>query len=159
MDANGRETEPVYDPATGEVIAETPLPKGRDVDRVVKVAAENMKVGPGYEEDSELTPLIRGSHREKVKSYVDLGEEEGATVALDGRELPLDEGFFFRPTILDNVTGGMRVAREEISARSSPLCGWIASKRRCSLPTVPRSATPARSTPRTARRSGTGART
>src|SRR3712207_9143205 len=72
-----------------------------------------MKVGPGYE-DGELTPLIRDSHRQRVKDYVDLGEEEGATVALDGREPPLEEGFFFGPTILDNVTGEMRVAREEI---------------------------------------------
>ena len=68
----------------------------------------------GYEEGSELTPVIRDSHREKVKGYVDLGEEEGATVALDGREPPLEEGFFFGPTILDDVTEGMRVAREEI---------------------------------------------
>jgi malonate-semialdehyde dehydrogenase (acetylating)/methylmalonate-semialdehyde dehydrogenase len=76
-------------------------------------AASAMKVGPGYE-DGELTPVIRDSHRDKVRSYVDLGEEEGATVALDGREPPLSEGFFFGPTILDNVTGEMRVAREEI---------------------------------------------
>jgi malonate-semialdehyde dehydrogenase (acetylating)/methylmalonate-semialdehyde dehydrogenase len=80
----------------------------------VKEAAQNMKVGPGYEEDSELTPLIRDSHRSKVKDYVDLGESEGANVALDGREPPLEEGFFFGPTILDNVTENMRVAREEI---------------------------------------------
>src|SRR3712207_8671753 len=52
----------------------------------IKEAAEGMKVGPGYEEGSELTPLIRDSHRARVKDYVDLGEEEGATVALDGRE-------------------------------------------------------------------------
>jgi malonate-semialdehyde dehydrogenase (acetylating)/methylmalonate-semialdehyde dehydrogenase len=89
---------------------------GEAGDRVVgavKEAAEKMKVGPGYE-DGELTPLIRDSHRARVKDYVDLGEEEGATVALDGREPPLEEGFFFGPTILDNVTGDMRIAREEI---------------------------------------------
>ena len=80
----------------------------------VREAASAMKVGPGYEEGSELTPVIRDSHREKVRSYVDLGESEGATVALDGREPPLEGGFFFGPTILDNVTGDMRVAREEI---------------------------------------------
>jgi malonate-semialdehyde dehydrogenase (acetylating) / methylmalonate-semialdehyde dehydrogenase len=85
-----------------------------EVVEAVKEAAEKMKVGPGYEEGSELTPVIRDSHREKVRSYVDLGEEEGATVALDGREPPLEGGFFFGPTILDNVTGDMRVAREEI---------------------------------------------
>ena len=76
-------------------------------------AAQKMKVGPGYE-DGELTPVIRDSHRDKVRSYVDLGESEGAEVVLDGREPPLSGGFFFGPTILDNVTGRMRVAREEI---------------------------------------------
>jgi malonate-semialdehyde dehydrogenase (acetylating) / methylmalonate-semialdehyde dehydrogenase len=87
---------------------------GDRVAEAVREAAENMKVGPGYEEDSEFTSLIRDSHRDRVRSYVDLGEEEGATVALDGREPPLDEGFFFGPTISDGVTGDMRIAREEI---------------------------------------------
>ncbi|MGF1472142.1 MAG: CoA-acylating methylmalonate-semialdehyde dehydrogenase [Rubrobacteraceae bacterium] len=80
----------------------------------VKEAAQAMKVGPGYEEGSELTPLIRDSHRKKVKEYVDLGEKEGAEVALDGREPPLEKGFFFGPTILDKVDREMRVSREEI---------------------------------------------
>src|ERR671915_2249621 len=80
----------------------------------LKEAASAMKVGPGYEEGSELTPVIRDSHRDKVRSYVDLGEEEGAEVVLDGREAPLEEGFFMGPTLLDRVTGEMRVAREEI---------------------------------------------
>jgi malonate-semialdehyde dehydrogenase (acetylating)/methylmalonate-semialdehyde dehydrogenase len=80
----------------------------------VKKAAAAMKVGPGYEEDSELTPLIRESHREKVKGYIELGEEDGAEVALDGREAPREGGFFMGPTILDNVNGEMRVGREEI---------------------------------------------
>ncbi|AHY48326.1 methylmalonate-semialdehyde dehydrogenase (acylating) (plasmid) [Rubrobacter radiotolerans] len=86
-------------------------------DRVVekvREAASSMKVGAGYEEGSELTPLIRDSHRQKVRSYVDLGEKEGAEVVLDGREVRREEGFFFGPTILDGVTGEMRVAREEI---------------------------------------------
>src|SRR3712207_3794616 len=73
-----------------------------------------MKVGPGSEEGAELTPVIRDSHREKVKNYIDLGEEEGAEVVLDGREPPLENGFFMGPTILDKVTGEMRVGREEI---------------------------------------------
>jgi malonate-semialdehyde dehydrogenase (acetylating)/methylmalonate-semialdehyde dehydrogenase len=80
----------------------------------LKEAASSMKVGPGYEEGSELTPVIRDSHRERIKEYVALGEQEGAEVVLDGREPPREEGFFFGPTILDNVTGEMRVAREEI---------------------------------------------
>jgi malonate-semialdehyde dehydrogenase (acetylating)/methylmalonate-semialdehyde dehydrogenase len=80
----------------------------------LKEAASSMKVGPGYEEDSELTPVIRDSHRQKVKGYVDLGEEEGAEVVLDGRTPLREEGFFMGPTLLDRVTGEMRVGREEI---------------------------------------------
>ena len=80
----------------------------------IRASATAMKVGPGYEEGSELTPVIRASHRSKVKDYVDSAEQEGAEIALDGREPPLDEGFFFGPTILDNVTQDMKVAREEI---------------------------------------------
>ena len=87
---------------------------GDRVVEAVKEAAQAMKVGPGYEPESELTPMIRNSHREKVRSYVDLGEKEGAEVVLDGREPPREEGFFFGPTILDRVDGAMRVAREEI---------------------------------------------
>ena len=37
---NGRETEPVYDPATGEVVAETPLSTAEDLDRAVQRARE-----------------------------------------------------------------------------------------------------------------------
>jgi malonate-semialdehyde dehydrogenase (acetylating)/methylmalonate-semialdehyde dehydrogenase len=80
----------------------------------VREAASSMRVGPGYEEGSELTPVIRDSHRKRVREYVDLGEEEGAQIVLDGREPPREEGFFFGPTILDKVNGEMRVAREEI---------------------------------------------
>jgi malonate-semialdehyde dehydrogenase (acetylating) / methylmalonate-semialdehyde dehydrogenase len=92
--------------AVGEVADEL-------VDKL-KQAAASMKVGPGSEEGSELTPVIRDSHRDKVRSYVDLGEEEGAEVVLDGREPPLKDGFFMGPTLLDRVTGEMRVGREEI---------------------------------------------
>src|SRR3712207_9162242 len=50
-EANGRQTEPVYDPATGEVIAETPLSTAEDVDRAVKKAEEAF---PGW----SSTPVV-----------------------------------------------------------------------------------------------------
>ena len=80
----------------------------------VRERAQSMVVGPGSDPDSELTPVIRDSHRDRVREYIALGEQEGATVVLDGREAPRDEGFFLGPTILDGVAGDMRVAREEI---------------------------------------------
>ena len=80
----------------------------------LKEKASALKVGPGGEEGSELTPVIRDSHREKVKWYISLSEEEGAEIVLDGREPPREEGYFMGPTILDCVTGEIRVGREEI---------------------------------------------
>jgi malonate-semialdehyde dehydrogenase (acetylating)/methylmalonate-semialdehyde dehydrogenase len=80
----------------------------------VAAAAGDMKVGPGSEPGSQLTPVIRDEHRERVREYVDLGEQEGATVALDGRTPPLQSGFFLGATVLDHVEPEMRVAREEI---------------------------------------------
>jgi len=80
----------------------------------VSAAARDMQVGPGSEPGSQLTPVIRDEHRARVRDYVDLGEQEGATVALDGRTPPREEGFFLGATVLDHVAPDSRVAREEI---------------------------------------------
>ena len=77
-------------------------------------AARAMKIGPGSDPASDLTPVIRDSHRERIKEYIAIGQQEGAEVVLDGREPGVEDGFFLGPTILDNVKGEMRVAREEI---------------------------------------------
>ena len=86
-------------------------------DRLVEAIREHaraLRIGPGSDPQSELTPLIRESHRQRVKEYIDLGEQEGAQVILDGRRPPRPEGFYLGPTLLDRATGAMRVAREEI---------------------------------------------
>jgi malonate-semialdehyde dehydrogenase (acetylating)/methylmalonate-semialdehyde dehydrogenase len=80
----------------------------------LKARVQGMRVGPGCEPESELTPVIRESQRDRVRRYISSGEEEGATVLVDGRTAPRSEGFFLGPTLLDNVKPDMRVAREEI---------------------------------------------
>ncbi|HEX8102846.1 MAG TPA: CoA-acylating methylmalonate-semialdehyde dehydrogenase [Solirubrobacteraceae bacterium] len=85
-----------------------------DLVEALCAAAAELKVGPGSDPESEMTPVIRDSHRDRVRGYIDLGEQEGATVALDGRTPPREEGFFLGPTVLDHVEPEMRVAREEI---------------------------------------------
>src|SRR5690606_21873949 len=63
----------------------------------------------------EMGPLMRDQHRERVKGYIDLGEEEGAHLIHDGRKTPVPpRGFFLGPTIFDHVQPDMRIAREEI---------------------------------------------
>ncbi|MBO9523728.1 MAG: CoA-acylating methylmalonate-semialdehyde dehydrogenase [Nocardioidaceae bacterium] len=72
-------------------------------------------VGDGSEPGTDMGPLITREHRDKVASYVDAGEAQGATVVVDGRtaDVPQD-GFFLGTTLLDNVTSEMTCYRDEI---------------------------------------------
>jgi malonate-semialdehyde dehydrogenase (acetylating)/methylmalonate-semialdehyde dehydrogenase len=77
---------------------------------------EALKVGPGTDNNNDMGPLITAEHRDKVRSYIDLGESEGATVVVDGRAHPVADGpgYFLGPTLLDHTTQKMRVYQEEI---------------------------------------------
>jgi malonate-semialdehyde dehydrogenase (acetylating)/methylmalonate-semialdehyde dehydrogenase len=79
-----------------------------------KVAA--LKVGPGCGAGPEpdMGPLVTGQHRDRVRSYVDLGVEEGAELVVDGREAAGRDGFFLGGSLFDKVRPEMRIYREEI---------------------------------------------
>ena len=70
-------------------------------------------VGPGDEDASMMGPLITGAHRDRVRSYVEQAEAEGATVVVDG-PAPDGPGFFAGCALLDGVTPGMRAYDDEI---------------------------------------------
>ena len=79
--------------------------------------AEALKVGPGMDKTSEMGPLVTKEHLEKVKSYVDLGVEEGAKLVVDGRNIKLqgyENGFFIGGCLFDHVQKEMRIYKEEI---------------------------------------------
>lgn len=68
-------------------------------------------------ENPDLGPLISKDHRDKVRSYVDGAEGEGATLVVDGRtwaEAEEPEAAFLGPTLLDNVTADMAAYQDEI---------------------------------------------
>ena len=76
-----------------------------------------LKVGPGSDVSNNMGPLVTREHYAKVRSYVDLGVEEGASLVCDGRGLVVDgceDGFFLGPCLFDDVTADMRIYREEI---------------------------------------------
>jgi aldehyde dehydrogenase (NAD+) len=87
-------------------------------------AAEKMRLGPGWEEDTDVGPLINRSALEKVHSYTGIGKDEGAQL-LTGGEIAsgdgLGDGFFYRPTIFGGVEPGMRIAQEEIFGPTTAL--------------------------------------
>ncbi len=76
----------------------------------------NLQVGDGMKEGAELGPLVTRPHLERVTGYVQLGQEEGAQLVVDGRENPLakGEGFFLGACLFDHVKPEMKIYREEI---------------------------------------------
>jgi malonate-semialdehyde dehydrogenase (acetylating)/methylmalonate-semialdehyde dehydrogenase len=91
---------------------------GRIADDLVARLAERtgrLRIGDGMEKSSEMGPLVTAAHQAKVKAYVDLGEQEGAKLVVDGRGLAAkSKGFFLGGSLFDHVQPFMRVYREEI---------------------------------------------
>lgn len=81
-------------------------------------AASRLVVGDGESPSTQMGPLIRAQHRERVVSYTEKGLAEGARLVLDGRRHASIEktgdGYFLGPTIFDHVSPDMTIAREEI---------------------------------------------
>ena len=77
-----------------------------------------LRIGPGLgAEPVDMGPLVTAEHRDRVLSYIDLGESEGAVVQRDGRELVVDghpDGYWVGATLLDEVTTEMKVYEDEI---------------------------------------------
>ncbi len=76
-----------------------------------------LKIGPGSDPEAEMGPLVTKQHLDKVRSYIDLGIEEGAKLVVDGRGLKLqgyDNGFFIGGSVFDEVKPEMRIYKEEI---------------------------------------------
>ena len=77
----------------------------------------SLRIGPGTDLDAEMGPLVTRQHLEKVRSYVDLGVEEGAKLVVDGRDFSMqgyEDGYFIGGCLFDEVTSDMRIYREEI---------------------------------------------
>jgi malonate-semialdehyde dehydrogenase (acetylating) / methylmalonate-semialdehyde dehydrogenase len=92
--------------AVGEVA--TPLIEA------IKQRIPKVKVGDGMDPSSEMGPLVTREHRDRVASYVEGASGEGATVLVDGREDVPAEGFFLKPTLLDDVKPGTKAYDDEI---------------------------------------------
>jgi betaine-aldehyde dehydrogenase len=82
-------------------------------ERVVQ-RTRDIAVGDPLDTITKVGALISEKHLKVVSSYVDLGEQEGASVALGGSQLDSDRGRYYSPTVLAGVPETARVAREEI---------------------------------------------
>ena len=87
-------------------------------DLVAKIAerAGRLVTGDGRR-GADMGPLVTKVHRDKVASYLDVAQGDGADVVLDGRGVSVDadgQGFFLGPTLLDRVPTTSRAYTEEI---------------------------------------------
>jgi 5-carboxymethyl-2-hydroxymuconic-semialdehyde dehydrogenase len=73
----------------------------------------NIRVGHPLDPATEIGPLIHKTHFDKVTGYVDIGKQDGATLAAGGTRVG-DAGWFIRPTLFTDATPGMRIAQEEV---------------------------------------------
>ncbi|MFE5563972.1 aldehyde dehydrogenase family protein [Amycolatopsis japonica] len=87
----------------------------REQEFVAKLAAglEDLKLGPGLDESTQLGPLVSARHRERVDLLVSTGNEQGAELVTGGKPVDRD-GYFYSPTLFAGVADDMTIMREEI---------------------------------------------
>lgn len=83
----------------------------------ISTRLSSLTVGNGNDPETDMGPLVSEQHREKVRSYVEIGVAEGADLVVDGRHVTVsgcERGYFLGGCLFDNVTPEMRIFREEI---------------------------------------------
>ncbi|WP_281432167.1 CoA-acylating methylmalonate-semialdehyde dehydrogenase [Desulfatitalea alkaliphila] len=84
----------------------------------LKEFVSEMKLGKAYEKTTDMGPVVNEGHMQFVLDWIRTGVEEGAELAVDGRnpQVPpgCENGYFIGPTIFDHVTEEMSVGREEV---------------------------------------------
>lgn len=84
----------------------------------LKEKAEKINVGDPMDSKTQMGPQVSEVQLNRIKGYVDIAREEGATVMMGGRaphlEAEFQNGYFFQPTVFGDVKNKMRIAQEEI---------------------------------------------
>lgn len=85
-----------------------------NVDHIIdKICDEAKKIIPG----ENLGAVINKESKQRIERYITEAEEQGAKILVDGRNAVVkgkEHGTYVGPTVIDHVTPGMAVAREEI---------------------------------------------
>jgi malonate-semialdehyde dehydrogenase (acetylating)/methylmalonate-semialdehyde dehydrogenase len=87
-----------------------------EVKNKFKEAAASMKLGYGLNTETELGPMTTQAGKEKVLGWIEKSLAEGAKMVLDGRSVKVKDypkGYFLGPTILEDISVDMQMAKEE----------------------------------------------
>lgn len=86
----------------------------RYVRRVAEIV-EAIRLGNPADAATGMGPLIRDSQRKRAEMFTAIAQDEGAKLVTGGkRPAALERGFFFEPTLFDNVSNRSRIAQEEV---------------------------------------------
>jgi aldehyde dehydrogenase (NAD+) len=108
--------------AASRVIVQRPVYEALQAKLVA--AAERLRLGPGWDPETDVGPLINRDALEKVHRYTGIGTDEGAKLLTGGEPVSgngLGAGHFYRPTVFGEVEPGMRIAQEEIFGPTTAL--------------------------------------
>ncbi len=87
--------------------------------------AASLKIGDPADPSVQMGPLIREVARERTQRYVDIALSEGAKLITGGkRPQGIDQGFFFEPTLFDDVQTSHRIAQEEVFGPIGVVIGY-----------------------------------
>ena len=83
---------------------------------IAAAVAEAYTPGDPLVDGSAMGPLVSDVQRERVRGYIEKGQQEGAKLVTGGSQPPegLEQGYFVRPTVFSGVTSDMTIAQEEI---------------------------------------------
>ncbi len=81
---------------------------------------EKLKVGDPSSEDTDMGPLVNAKALETIDSQVNDSINEGAEVLTGGEQIG-SKGYFYKPTILGNITPNMRIVNEEVFGPAAPI--------------------------------------
>jgi acyl-CoA reductase-like NAD-dependent aldehyde dehydrogenase len=81
---------------------------------------EKLKVGDPLSEDTDLGPIVNASGLKTIDSQVKDTVKEGAEKLTGGEQIG-SKGYFYKPTVLKNVTPNMRMGREEVFGPAAPI--------------------------------------
>jgi aldehyde dehydrogenase (NAD+) len=94
------------------------VPRSRlaEVEEIAAREAEATTPGDPFGDGTRMGPLVSAVQRDRVRSYIQKGIDEGAKLITGGTEAPdgLDVGFYVRPTVFSDVRTDMTIAQEEI---------------------------------------------
>jgi len=92
-----------------------PRRRHNEIADAIASAMKQVRVGHSSDEKAQMGPLAMRRQLERVESYIDKGQKEGAELVTGGgRPKQFDRGYFFEPTLFADVRNDMTIAREEI---------------------------------------------